>query len=823
MISLCRIPRKFPESAVRSPHVRYVTTWPSTAKDDAPHIPTPLLEPVRVHKTPSQKRGSEPWQQINPLVLRDAFASDQPKPANKPKPTTGATKRNYELFQALTLGRFQYVLRQMGEWHPGNSAYAAFGIGSQQELDRVAAQFLNTVKKAFTLASLRGQVFRKDNPLFWNLRNAFVKGDARALSEELKYSFQAFAMRSQLSKSATDLHMALADLRHPWEWYPATRMMKRTIHLHVGPTNSGKTYNALKALENAKTGIYAGPLRLLAHEVYTRFKAKGKPCALITGEEQRIPKGVDQYFSSCTVEMSPLNNKVDVAVIDEIQMLDNPDRGWAWTQAFLGMQAKELHLCGEERTVELVQAICARLGEECIVHRYQRLNALHAMDKSLDNKFENLQKGDAVVSFSRINLYRIKRGIEKATGRRCAIVYGSLPPETRAHQAALFNDPDNDYDFLCASDAIGMGLNLEIKRVVFEAGYKFDGSAHRELTVSEVKQIGGRAGRYRTANQDIATAVSLPATGDSVPAAPIPSPGLIVAPGGTSPPVGNKWGSPGFVTALDDADIPIITEAFKQDVIPIKTAGILPPAFVIERAASYFPPHTPLSFILSRLREMAKLSEQFQMCTLTDQIEISDAIQEYPLSIQDRMLFISAPVTLKDSTQAVAIKSMAEAVALMKSGHLLDIKGIDFEILDVEREKGGQDYLLRLESLHKAITLYLWLSYRYDGVFVSQPLAFHAKEIVEQRIADFLEHLDFSAERLRDARERARRLAEKSIRDRGTMAYTEDEEEGLAPDEEDRAPLFDTDAWARDEEAGFAPDSEIQAPIPETDEQSGMA
>ncbi|KAK3353009.1 P-loop containing nucleoside triphosphate hydrolase protein [Lasiosphaeria hispida] len=786
MISLCRAAWKRPESAIRAPRLRcaalsYSTS--STAFDDLTQIPAPLSRHGELFVPFDRKK----IQQLNPLALRDAFEGDPSRPVDKSKPPTGITKRNYELFQALTLSRFNNVYRQMGEWHPGNTGYASFGIGSQQQLDREAAQFLNAVKKAFTLASLRGQISRKVNPLFWNLRNAFVKGDSRALSNELKYSFQAFVMRSQLPKSTTDLHAQLADLRHPWEWYPATRLMKRTIHLHVGPTNSGKTYNALKALENAETGIYAGPLRLLAHEVYSRFTAKGKPCALITGEEQRIPEGIDQFFSSCTVEMAPLNTKVDVAVIDEIQMIQSPDRGWAWTQAFLGMQAKEVHLCGEERAVDLIQAICARLGEECIVHRYERLNALQTMDESLDNDFKQLQKGDAVVSFSRVNLYRLKTGIEKATGRRCAIVYGSLPPETRAHQAALFNDPNNDYDFLVASDAIGMGLNLEIKRVVFETGFKFDGSTHRELTVSEIKQIGGRAGRYKTATQAIAATVNLPATGNPSPTTPIPSLEPIAATGETSPPVGKKWGLPGFVTALDDADIPIIKQAFKTDVVPIKTAGILPPSFIIERVASYFPPHTPLSFVLSRLREMSRLSEQFQLCTFDTQIEIADAIQEYPLSIFDRMLFISAPATLQDPNQVEAIKSMAEAVAYMKTGHLLDIKGLDFEVLDTDRKSGDQNYLLRLESLHKGITMYLWLSYRYEGVFSSQPLAFHAKELVEDKIADYLEHLDFSAEDAQKKREWARKMAKSSQSSRKTITGEE------AWEALDQASIFETD------------------------------
>ncbi len=644
--------------------------------------------------------------------------------------------------------RLDVELKLLGNWRPGHPDYLSFGIDSQSYLEREIGLFRKTIARAFHLASERGQTTRQSNPLFWNLRNAFVRGDQRGLSGEVKYSFQSFVLRSRLPKAIIDQHLELADLRYPYEWYPATRMMQRTIHLHVGPTNSGKTYHALKALEAAKSGVYAGPLRLLAHEVYTRFMAKGKPCSLITGEEQRIPEDVDNYFSSCTVEMAPLNQRVDVAVIDEIQMIADDERGWAWTQAFLGIQAKELHLCGEERAVELIQDLCARIGDKCVVHRYERLNALHTMKESLNGDFRNLQKGDCVVSFTRVGLHKLKAGIEQQTGRRCAIVYGSLPPETRANQAALFNDPDNDYDFLVASDAIGMGLNLEIRRVVFEAATKFDGMTHRELTVSEIKQIGGRAGRYKTASSLASAKESQTRSVSSAAASPAS--------------VRKGWALPGYVTALDEEDLSLIDSSFKTDVKPIKTAGMKPPNFVIERFASYFPPQTPLNFILSRLREMCRLSDRFHLCNFTDAIGISEAIQEYPLSISDRCQFVNCPVSLNDPRNVLALKGMAECVANMKSGALLDIAEIDIEMLQLTQKLLGvtaQEYLGRLESLHRSITLYLWLSYRFEGVFQSQHLAFHVKELVEEKIANHLAQLNFVSEDMQKRREKARNLA----------------------------------------------------------------
>lgn len=680
---------------------------------------------------------------------------------SKARPNTRGDAR-YGMFKRLVITRFTVMLREddFKDLRP-------LGIKSREDLSKEAHLFRNIIDKAFDLASRYGNTTRQQNPYFWSWRNSFVSGDTRELSTELRYSFTSFIVRQHLSKDAIACHERLADFRFPHEWFPATRTMQRTVHLHVGPTNSGKTYNALKALENSKSGIYAGPLRLLAHEVYTRFKAKGKRCALVTGEEQRIPEGDESYFASCTVEMTPLNQRVDVAVIDEIQMIGDESRGWAWTQAFLGVQAKEVHLCGEERTVPLIQDICAKLGDEVIVHNYKRLSSLQPTQESLGGKFENLRKGDAIVSFSRVNLHEIKAGIEKVTGKKCAIVYGSLPPESRAQQAALFNDPDNDYDYLAASDAIGMGLNLEIKRVVFESVTKHDGTKMRTLTLPELKQIGGRAGRYRTAAQAVqASAVT--------PTAPVSGTPLAIQQQIPTNPQSTR-GQVGFVTTMDEEDLSVVTGSFNQVAEPLKTAGLFPPTFVIERFASYFPAGTPFSFMLLRLRDIARLPGLYHMCSFRDNIEIAHQIQPFPLSVHDRCIFLTAPVSLRDYGMKEVLRSLAKRVAFNQNGDLLDIKEINLEILDYTRDNypsGGPDFLKHLEALHKSLTLYLWLSYRYVGVFQSQTLAFHVKEMVEERINDYLDHLNFSdaarRERIRSMRKLAaskRRRAEKVLRD----------------------------------------------------------
>ncbi|KAF7861606.1 uncharacterized protein EAF02_010560 [Botrytis sinoallii] len=615
----------------------------------------------------------------------------------------------------------------------GEVEMKGWGVASKEELLVKLRDFEDVVAAAGRRATERHEVDEASNPIFCKFKDAYITKDTKGLQDEIRYAFTHFTLSGKFSKEELANHQRLADFRYPIEWYPATRAMQRTFHLHVGPTNSGKTYHALQRLEAANSGIYAGPLRLLAHEVYTRFNAKGKPCSLITGEERRIPEGAKDTMKSCTVEMVPLNSKVDVAVIDEIQMIGDEDRGWAWTQAVLGVQAKEVHLCGEVRTTDLIKKLCAMMGDKLIIHNYERLGKLQVMAKSLtprhserygppnkdNNPVSKLEKGDAVILFSRMKIHAMKNAIEKHhKGRRCAIVYGSLPPETRAQQAALFNDPDNDYDFLAASNAVGMGLNLSIKRVILESVSRNNGTDFITLPLSEIKQIAGRAGRYKTAR-------------DAIEAGPVDVTDGIPAKS-TEPPVG-------LVTTFYKHDHEILSNAMSKDAAQMTTAGIFPPANVIERFAEYFPKSTPFSYVILRLHELSTLSSQFHLCQLKDQAAIADIIQEFNLTIRNRLIFLAAPVSLRDPGVVAVVKAFARCVSENSGGHILDIPELSLDLLDDDpdtftRQQDREKYVRSIESLHKNITLYLWLSYRFTGVFHSQALAFHIKGLVEEKI-----------------------------------------------------------------------------------------
>ncbi|KAI4257602.1 MAG: hypothetical protein LQ352_001586 [Teloschistes flavicans] len=561
-----------------------------------------------------------------------------------------------------------------------------------------------------------------------SLRKIVVEQAGFGLTAQIKYAYYDLLAARSATKSTLQDQAKFTDLRYPTEWYPGARQIQRTIHLHVGPTNSGKTYHALKRLEQAGSGVYAGPLRLLAHEVYTRLNARGRACHLITGDDRRMAEDENAKMMSCTVEMVPVNMTCDVAVIDEIQMLGNEERGWAWTQAFLGLQAKELHVCGEERTVPLVRELAAAMGDNIQVHHYRRLSPLKTMSTSLMGDWGRLRKGDCVVAFSKMEIHRLKWVIEHKTQKKVAIVYGSLPPEIRAQQAALFNDTNNEYDFLVASDAIGMGLNLSIKRIVFRSTSKSNGHTRFSVEDSQIKQIAGRAGRYRTAAQ--ATQKESPV---DRPGNPENQESAVTA---EVSPAKNL----GLVTTLFPNDLTMVQTAMRSQADPIMTAGIFPPKDVIVRFSAYFPPSTPLSYILLRLHKISLMHPRFHLCILRDHLPIADTIEPVKnLTIADRLLFCAAPAGMKEEAMGPVVRSFAECVGNGAAGGILDIPVLNLSLLDKEVPRGHNlGYLGKLEFLHKAIVLYLWLSYHFAGVFNTQAMAFYLKKIVEERIQHVL-------------------------------------------------------------------------------------
>ena len=401
-------------------------------------------------------RGGQDWIAQRPVVRRVDHAY---RDTESGQLSSSRTERAYDTFKKTRFKRV--VLDRLDAIEPRLRGTPIFEGMDTASIDRLLGQFRLSVRSQFgdNERGLPSQETGLQSRLFAAMKERGQKG----LDSELQYTLYNHVLGKNFTREDLANQKQLADLRFPTEWFPMPRQMHRTIHAHIGPTNSGKTYHALRRLESAKAGLYAGPLRLLAHEVYTRLNAKGKLCALVTGEEQRLPSGwaeASEKVVSATVEMTSLASKYDVAVIDEIQMLGSLERGFAWTQALLGLNAKEVHLCGEVRALPIIKELAAACGDKLVVHEYERLTRLKMDKGSLQGSFKGLRKGDCIVTFSVVNIHALRTEVEKKTGRKVAVVYGSLPPETRAQQARLFNDPDNEYDYLIASDAVGMGLNL---------------------------------------------------------------------------------------------------------------------------------------------------------------------------------------------------------------------------------------------------------------------------------------------------------------------------------------------------------------------------
>lgn len=262
------------------------------------------------------------------------------------------------------------------------------------------------------------------------------------------------------------------------------------IYIHVGPTNSGKTYSSLQDLIKADKGVYLGPLRLLAWEVYEKLSKEGTPCTLLTGEEQIITP--NSKVDSCTVELFNPGKEYDVAIIDECQLLNDPNRGYAWTKAILYMKAQVLHLIVAPYGLSIVEKLLKRTNRKYEIINHERFSPLKMATKP-DNPAKPIPK-TIYVTFSRIEALKLKDELEHKYNMPTSIIYGNLPPEVKQKQADNFLTGVTQ--LMVATDAIGLGLNLPAERVCFAETSKFDGFEARPLHAHEVQQIAGRAGRY---------------------------------------------------------------------------------------------------------------------------------------------------------------------------------------------------------------------------------------------------------------------------------------------------------------------------------------
>ena len=256
----------------------------------------------------------------------------------------------------------------------------------------------------------------------------------------------------------------------------------------LGPTNTGKTYVAIEKMLEFDDGIFGLPLRLLAREVYDKCveRVGVEKIALITGEEKIIPSTANYFI--CTVESMPKNKEVDFVAIDEIQMCADRERGHIFTERMLMTRGRKL-------TMFLGSQVMAKIIDELVDGvEFEKKERYSKLSYSGIKKISRLDRKVAIIAFSIEEVYAIAELVRRQKGG-AAVIMGSLSPKTRNSQVGLYQSGDVDY--LIATDAIGMGLNMDINEIYFSNLKKFDGKKTRRLNLIELSQIAGRAGRYK--------------------------------------------------------------------------------------------------------------------------------------------------------------------------------------------------------------------------------------------------------------------------------------------------------------------------------------
>ena len=449
--------------------------------------------------------------------------------------------------------------------------------------------------------------------------------------------------------------------------YPLARSMNRKLEFYVGPTNSGKTYNAMKKLKEANSGLYLAPLRLLALEGYEDLKESNIEASLVTGEEQQLNEDAAHICS--TIEMIDFDLEVDVAVIDEVQMLEDDDRGWAWVNAIIGVPAKRVIMTGSVNALDAVKKIAQYLDEELEIVKHKRKNELKILDKwtSLDK----LEDGTALIAFSRAEVLKLKQKLQKKY--TVSVIYGNLSPEVRRDEARRFREKKSQ--ILIATDAISMGLNLPIKTILFTNDTKFDGVSKRKITVNEIVQIAGRAGRF----------------------------GLFEA---------------GYLGATRRDILNYIEEEFQS---PIRT--IKPPFKVkinnsqLESLSMHLKTKS-LGKVLNFFALNMKFNGPFEAANLSSMLEASRIVDSKDgLTLEEKYLLAQAPITTKSTIILQAYNSYIASVVKKRPNHYKPS-------ITLPQKAITQKDLLLVEDEVKKISLYLWLSYKLPNLFPDHDKAY---------------------------------------------------------------------------------------------------
>jgi ATP-dependent RNA helicase SUPV3L1/SUV3 len=463
--------------------------------------------------------------------------------------------------------------------------------------------------------------------------------------------------------------------------YPVARSLKRQLYFYVGPTNSGKTHKAMEELIEADSGTYLAPLRLLALENYDNLKSRNIPVSLVTGEEEKFNEDAGHICS--TIEMVDFNLDVDVCVIDEVQMLDDSDRGWAWVNAIVGTPARKVIMTGSVNALDAIKKIASYLGEDLNIVKFKRKNPLEVMNNHIP--LRDIKKGTALIAFSRTDVLKLKSKLSKY--HKVSVLYGNLSPEVRQDEARRFRDDETE--ILVATDAIAMGLNLPIKTILFTTHTKFDGISKRKLISNEIIQIAGRAGRYGHYEK-------------------------------------------GFIGATSKKVLEHIALEFKKPLHTIKPPfKVKATALQIQELSTHLKTKN-LTKILKYFSKHMKFDGPFKAVNLNSMIELSKTLDfKHKMSLEDKYFLSQAPVSLKSPLIKSAYFHYTNAImtkTVVKYKSSINIRG---------GAKTQKD-LLRAEDEVKKISLYLWIAYKVPHLFPDTQKATLMRGVVNKYCEDTL-------------------------------------------------------------------------------------
>jgi len=526
--------------------------------------------------------------------------------------------------------------------------------------------------------------------------------DELETSEPAEYVFQRISQRltHAVEREEEERHAARTKesinlAEYPRSFEVASRMQRKFIAL-LGPTNSGKTHRAMEALAKAGSGVYLAPLRLLALENYERLQAArphGEPIkvSLVTGEERRLKEGATHVAS--TVEMLDTKTPVEVAVIDEIQMLADRDRGAAWTTAVVGAPANVVYLVGAPEARRAIEALAERLEVPLEVHVLKRMGPL-SMEPSSVRKLSNLRRGDAVICFSRREVL-MWRDMITEKGLSVATVYGNLSPEVRRAQAERFRE--GQADIVVGTDALAMGLNMPIARIVMTTTVKYNGYEEEEIPAALAKQIAGRAGRYGVHEE-------------------------------------------GFVAGYDDDTHQVMRALMKEKIPPVAATGfaVAPSLEQLHRIAAVTG-ETSLVKLLKRFVHNIDVPDGFFYPRITEeQNERAEWLDTLPLSVAEKFMLSLVPISSRVPVLQSAWEHWALSLAKKK-------------VVKLQPNPNPQHLfymnLQEVEDTCRVYSAYAWLGYREPEYFPSIELAQELAREASERVDAMLQQQNSAARR----------------------------------------------------------------------------